>query len=169
MTIQKNSLMLHELREQDIGQLLPASKWITVTQQMITLFSKATFDPDPMHVDPDWCVNNSPFGCTIAFGFQTIALLTPMIENILMGDKVNHKEWGGFSLNYGFNRLRLLSPVKVNSRIRLHAKLNAVIEKKPGELLKAFKVTVQIEGEEKPALVGEWLTMMVFSEEKASS
>ena len=91
-----------------LGQPIGTSRWIDVPQQRITDFGHITEDPDLMHIDPAWAAEHSPYGKTIAFGFLTVSLLTRMANDVIQrpGDEVS-------TLNYGFDRLRLLSPVMV--------------------------------------------------------
>lgn len=136
-----------------IGQPIGTSNWIDVTQRRITDFGHITEDPDRMHIDPQWAAANSPYGETIAFGFLTVALMTRMINDVLArpSDEVS-------TLNYGIDRLRLLSPVRVGRRVRGSFVLKALELRSPTQYRAVFAVTVQIEGEEKPALVADWLS-----------
>lgn len=137
-----------------IGQPFGTSRWIDVPQQRITEFGHLTEDPDPMHIDPAWAAANSPFGEPIAFGFLTVSLMTRMINDVLArpSDEVS-------TLNYGFDRLRLLSPVRAGRRIRGHFVLKSLELRSPTQFRAVFAVTVEIEGEAKPALVADWLSM----------
>lgn len=130
------------------------SRWFGVEQGRIDRFGETTEDRDPMHVDPDWCVRNSPYGETIAFGFFTLSMLTYLARDAI--------PWpdGAYGLNYGFDRVRFLSPVRVGARIRGRFTLISIERRDPGQLYK-FEVVVEIEGEEKPALAAEWLAMVV--------
>ena len=135
------------------------SRWILVDQAMIDRFAEATLDPDPMHVDPEWCAQNSPFGQTIAFGFLTMSLLTNMMQDIIQYEREDRQEGDGIPINYGFNKVRMIAPVPVNSRIRLLIRSTSTVERAPGQSLQTMELEVQIEGKEKPALVAEWLAM----------
>ncbi len=137
-----------------LGQTIGTSRWIDVTQQRITEFGHVTEDPDRMHIDPEWAAVHSPFGSTFAFGFLTVSLLTRMVNDVVArpSDEVS-------TLNYGFDRLRLLSPVLVNSRIRGHLVLKALSLRAPTQFRAVFGVTVEIEGGAKPALVADWLSV----------
>jgi acyl dehydratase len=149
--------MLNLFEEHDaparVGQTIGTSRWIEVTQSRITEFGHVTEDPDRMHIDADWAATNSPYGETIAFGFLTVSLLTCMINDVLArpGDEVS-------TLNYGFDRLRLLSPVRVGRRVRGHFVLKSLSLRSPTQYRAVFGVTVEIEGEDKPALVADWLS-----------
>lgn len=135
-----------------VGQPIGSSRWIDVPQQRITDFGHLTEDPDPMHIDPGWAASHSPYRETIAFGFLTVSLLTAMVNDILPrpADEVS-------TLNYGFDRLRLLSPVRVGRRIRGHFTLKALELRSPTQYRTVIGVSVEIEGEDKPALVADWL------------
>lgn len=134
-----------------IGKEVGVSNWLEIDQQRIDAFANATGDHQYIHVDPERAAQ-TPFGSTIAHGFLTMSLIVPMgyegalkLENMVMG------------INYGFDKLRFISPVKVGSRIRGRFELASAEQKKPGHYLLKHNVTVEIEGEEKPALVAEWL------------
>ncbi|MFN0178845.1 MAG: MaoC family dehydratase [Gemmatimonadales bacterium] len=148
------------LRSQ-VGQPIGTSSWMVIDQARIDAFAKATDDPDPMHVDPEWCRRQSPFGTTIAFGFLTASLLTHLSHHALGWLNSTGADDGGYALNYGFDRLRLVEPVPVNSRIRAHFTLLAFDEVRPDEFKTKYGVTVEIEGRERPALVAEWLGLWV--------
>ena len=146
------------------GQTIGTSEWLAISQTDIDAFGAVTHDLEPMHNDPDWCRKNSPYGTTIAYGFQTIALLTPLMHSATTDLFAGKDGAPNFPLNYGFNHLRLISPVKVNDRIRARLDLIDAEEKKPGELLSAVKVVVEIEGAERPALIAEWLMYWITGE-----
>ncbi len=138
------------------GRDLGASDWVLIDQQRINDFADATLDHQFIHVDEE-AAAKTPFGSTIAHGFLSLSLLPHLIadlilrpENVVMG------------INYGFNSLRFLNPVKVNSKVRLHAKVKDVVEKSPGQILLTTEISVEIEGEARPALVAEWLTMSIL-------
>ena len=148
-------------QKQRVGETLGVSDWVLVTQDMINTFGEVTLDPDPMHMDPDWCKANSPYVNTVAFGFLTTSLLTHLIHQVMPYDKHGSATTGGYGLNYGFDRLRYTGPVPVDRRIRAHFKLNGVRERAPGELIQTLGVSVEVEGEETPALVADWLFLWV--------
>jgi acyl dehydratase len=144
-----------------LGELLGTSEWVTVTQHMIDAFGAATLDPDPMHVDPEWARSNGPFGSTIAFGFLTMSLLTHLLHLTLGVAQNRDLRMTGYYLNYGFDRLRLVAPVRCGKRIRGQF---AVLDRRRDErdrVVTTFNCTVEIEGEERPALSGQWLTVWV--------
>ena len=137
-----------------LGQRIGSSRWIAVPQQRITDFGHITEDPDLMHIDPAWAAEHSPYGKTIAFGFLTVSLLTRMANDEIQrpADEVS-------TLNYGFDRLRLLSPVMVGSHIRGHFVLKELELRSPTQFRANYAVTVEIDGQDKPALVADWLSI----------
>jgi acyl dehydratase len=150
------SLFTTESPEQLIGQLLGQSAWFTIDQERINGFARNTIDWDVMHVDPAWCAEHSPFGKPIAFGFQTLSMLTH-----LMSDAIARPDDQAYALNYGFDRIRLMSPVTVGSEIRASFILKKVERKDSKTTLNTLTTTVEIKGQTKPALVADWLVMMV--------
>jgi len=138
-----------------IGGELGVSEWIRIEQARVNAFADTTEDHQFIHVDPERAAA-TPFGGTIAHGFLTLSLLPRMMEDIGggMADAV-------MGLNYGFDKIRFLAPVKVNSRVRTRAKLLDVQEKVPNQFLVKQEITVEIENESKPALIAEWLTMVM--------
>jgi acyl dehydratase len=138
-----------------VGSELGVSDWIRIEQARVNAFADTTEDHQFIHVDPERAAA-TPFGGTIAHGFLTLSLLPRMMEDIGggMADAV-------MGLNYGFDKIRFLAPVKVNSRVRARAKLLDVQEKVPNQFLIKQEITVEIENETKPALVAEWLTMVM--------
>lgn len=137
------------------GSRLAPSPWLEVTQERVNEFASATNDHQFIHTDPEKAAR-TPFGGPIAHGFLTLSLLsylneqaTPIPENTVM------------MVNYGSDRVRYLMPVRVGKRIRSHQTILEVTEKAPGQFLIKNEVTVEIEGEEKPALVAEILSMIV--------
>jgi len=147
-----------------IGQPIGSSSWFLIDQARIDLFARATEDPDPMHIDPAWCEAKSPFKTTIAFGFLTVSMLTHLSHQAIGWLNNLGADEGGYALNYGFDRLRLVEPVAVGSRIRAHFTLLDWSEVRPGEMRCKYGVTVEIEGKDRPALVAEWLGMFITGE-----
>lgn len=144
-----------------IGQKLGVSRWYEVTQELINQFSASTHDDDPMHLDAAWSRANTPFGGTIAAGFWTTSMLIPMSHDIGFIEAFGGGPDDFYALNYGCNRLRLITPVPVGKRIRGHMTLRDWRDKGGGKYLFVTDVEVEIEGEEKPALIAEWLAMVV--------
>jgi acyl dehydratase len=149
-------MMREEISPQDmaarLGQHLGTSQWLTVDQDMINKFADATGDHQFIHVDTE-AAKMTPFGTTIAHGFLTLSLLPvllaksdmPSIKDVKMG------------INYGSNKVRFLNPVKSGSRIRAQFKLLEIAEKRPGQWQQTLEASIEIEGEDKPALIAEWI------------
>ncbi len=150
---------------QDDGERL--SLWVTVTQAMIDQFGTATLDRDPIHVDIAWAKKHSPFGGTIAFGFLTMSLLTHLLHDALGSGFGEDPASAGSYLNYGFNRLRLMSPVKEGKRVRGRFKVGERRVDERGRWIAAFDCVVEIEDEPKPALVGQWLSLWLPPDQAA--
>lgn len=138
-----------------VGQELGASEWFQIDQDRINAFADATLDHQFIHVNPEQA-RATPFGTTIAHGYLTVSLL-PYLQTTIDGLMVPKGLKMG--MNYGFDKLRFMAPVKVDKRIRARATLLDATERKPGQWLLKFEYTVDIEGEDKPALVAEWLVM----------
>ena len=121
------------------------SGWLSITQAMIDQFGALTLDSDPLHIDPAWARQHSPFGGTVAFGFLTISLLTHMVYSALSSDPLRKgTDW--VYVNYGFNRLRLVAPVPSGSRIRGHFSELAREQDEKGRWRVTFDCRVEIEG-----------------------
>ena len=129
--------------------------WHVVTQDQINQFADATLDHQFIHTDPDKALD-TPFGGTIAHGFLTLSMLSHFAESF--GLVIEGTYMG---INYGFDSVRFIAPVKVDSRIRAHAKTMEIVEKKPGQFMLKTAVTIEIEGEQKPALIANWLGMLM--------
>ena len=140
--------------ESRVGQEVGVSSWLIIDQARIDAFAEATEDRQFIHVDPA-AAAQTPFGGTIAHGFLTLSLLSRMgAEAMLLPDALK------MAVNYGFDRVRFLSPVKAGKRVRGRFVLDSVEEKAPGQILVRHTVTVEIEGEDKPALTASWLGLM---------
>ena len=133
-----------------VGQDIGTSEWIVVDQARIDHFADTTEDHQFIHVNPEMA-KATPFGGTIAHGFLTLSLLSRMMETGCEKPAVT------MSVNYGFNKVRFLTPVKSGKRIRGHFKLLELAEKRPGQWQQTVEVTVEIEDEAKPCLIAEWI------------
>lgn len=142
-------MTLEELQAKT-GEAIGTSDWLLVDQERIDAFADTTEDHQFIHVDPE-AAKATPFGQTIAHGFLSLSLLAPMMASAMEKPKVE------MSVNYGFNKVRFLSPVKSGKRVRGHFKLLELVEKRPGQWQQTVEVTVEIEGEDKPALLAEWI------------
>ena len=144
---------LEEVRSK-VGQQVGSSDWIEVGQDRISQFADATDDHQFIHVDPA-AAAAAGFGGTIAHGFLSLSLLSRMAADVmLIPDNTR------MALNYGLDRVRFLAPVKAGKRVRGRFVLDSVEEKAPGQWLMRHNVTVEIEGEDKPALTAVWLGLM---------
>ena len=137
-----------------IGSELGVSSWIAIDQQRIDSFADAILDHQPIHVDPV-AGRLSGFGGTIAHGFLTVSLLSAMLY-----EAVPAIEGLNTSINYGFNSLRFLAPVRCGARIRGRFFLRDVKQKGSNAYQSTFTATIEIENEPKPALVAEWLIVV---------
>ena len=145
---------LDEIRSH-VGEEVGVSSWIVIDQARIDAFADATEDRQFIHVDPA-AAAQTVFGGTIAHGFLSLSLLSRMgAEAMLVPDGVR------IAINYGLDRVRFLAPVRSGKRVRGRFTLDSVEEKAPGQLLLRHNVTVEIEGEEKPALSAVWLALIV--------
>ncbi|KQO75744.1 MaoC family dehydratase [Rhizobium sp. Leaf262] len=143
-----------------VGSEVGTSDWITVDQAMIDAFAKATLDDQFIHTDPERAKAESPFGGTIAHGFLTVSLLSAMNYSAL--PKIREQTMG---INYGFDKLHFVTPVKSGARIRGHFTLAEARFRGAAMLMNTYDVTVEIEGEKKPALTTRWTTISQFNPE----
>ena len=141
--------------KQLVGKSLGASEWLVIDQEMINSFADLTGDRQFIHVDVERA-RETPFGGTIAHGFLTLSLVASMIpEGSFTLKGMSH------GVNYGFDSIRFLQPVRSGSRIRSVQELSGFEQKGSGTYRITIKVTIEIEGEEKPALSASWITMQV--------
>ena len=144
---------LAELRSR-ISEEVGVSDWLTIDQQRIDQFAGATEDRQFIHVDPE-AAAHTPFGGTVAHGFLSLSMLSRMAADaMLVPDSIK------MAVNYGLDRVRFIAPVRSGKRIRGRFRLDSVEEKAAGQYLMRHTVTVEIEGEEKPALTAEWLGLI---------
>ncbi len=137
-----------------IGQLIGSSDWIMVDQARIDAFADTTEDRQFIHIDPALAAQ-TPFGGTIAHGFLSLSLLSRMAA-----DAMQLPETTKMAVNYGLDRVRFIAPVRAGKRVRGHFTLVSIDDKAPGQTLFKHHVTVEIEGELKPALTAEWLGLI---------
>ena len=144
------------------GKESATGEWMDVDQALINQFADVTRDHQFIHVDPERA-KATPFGTTIAHGFLTLSLLTRLGATAQPEDP-NPERFSGMvmGINYGFDKVRFISPVKVGSRVRAHSLLSKV-ELKGSAIQQTRTMTVEIEGESKPALVADWLTRAVYA------
>ncbi len=141
-----------------VGKEIGVSSWHLVDQPRIDTYADVIEDHQFIHVDPERAKKETAFGTTIAHGFLTMSLLSimsyevmPVIAGTAMG------------VNYGFDKLRFISPVRSGKRVRGRFVLAEAKLRKPNELQSRTNVTVEIEGEDKPALVADWLGLIYFA------
>jgi acyl dehydratase len=140
-----------------VGSEVGISEWILVDQARIDAFADVTEDPQFIHIDPE-AAARTPFGGTVAHGFLSLSLLSRMAaEAMLVPDGIK------MAVNYGLDRVRFIAPVRAGKRVRGRFRLDSVEEKAPGQILLRHTVTVEIEGEDKPALVADWIGLIYLS------
>lgn len=139
-----------------IGKELGVSSWISVDQPRIDEFAHCTGDQQWIHVDGERAKRESPFGGTIAHGYLTLSLLAPTTFEILTSTLTMKQ-----AVNYGLDKLRFIAPVRAGKRIRNRIKVLAVEAKDPGRYLVTTENTIEIEGEDKPALIAVALAMLM--------
>jgi acyl dehydratase len=149
------TISLSEITSQ-VGTEIGVSDWITVDQTMINTFADATLDHQFIHVDPVKAAE-TPFGGTIAHGFLSLSLLSAMNYNCLPAVREQT-----FAVNYGFDKIRFMSPVKSGARVRGRFKMADARFRGGGMIMITYDVTVEIENERKPALTALWLTIIQF-------
>lgn len=137
------------------GSELGTSVWFEIDQARVNAFADVTEDHQFIHTNR-LKAKLTPFGGTIAHGFLTLSLLTHLTSDISVVP-----EGTRMGVNYGFDKVRFLQPVRVGRRVRARVTLMSVEERNPGQFLTKSAVTVDIDGEEKPALVAEWLALLV--------
>jgi len=147
-----------ETYQQMVGREIGVSSWHLVDQKRIDSYADVIEDHQFIHVDPERAKKETAFGTTIAHGFLTMSLMSimsyevmPVISGTTMG------------VNYGFDKLRFISPVRSGSRVRGRFTLAEATLRKPKELQSRTHVSVEIEGEEKPALVADWIGLIYFA------
>jgi acyl dehydratase len=151
-----------EIFTRHIGKPEEPGTWFVVDQDRINKFADCTLDHQFIHVDPERAAQLSPYKVTIAHGFLTLSMLSHLSGSV----KSTYMEaYSGMvmGVNYGFEKVRFVAPVKVNSKIRMRREIAAVELKNPSTLHLIQKCTIEIEGEDKPACVAEWITRLIYS------
>ncbi|GLK51070.1 MAG: Nodulation protein N [Maricaulis sp.] len=139
-----------------IGQEIGVSDWIEIDQSRIDVFADVTEDHQFIHIDPERAAKETPFGGTIAHGFLSLSMLSALAGNTtLVLDGI------AMGINYGFDKVRFLQPVRAGKKIRGRFVLEDATERNPGQWMLKYAVTVEIEGEDKPALMAHWLTLQI--------
>jgi len=138
-----------------VGQEIGVSDWVTVTQEMVDRFADLTNDHQFIHVDVE-AARASPLGGTVAHGFLTLALLGGLASSAdFLMDGLQ------MAFNYGFEKVRFLAPVRTGARVRARFVLKSNEERAPGQWLSTTQATMEIEGEDRPALVADWLNLQI--------
>jgi acyl dehydratase len=137
-----------------VGTEVGVSDWILVDQARIDAFAAVTDDYQFIHVDPE-AAARTPFGGTIAHGFLTLSLLSRMAADAML-----RPETIRMGVNYGFEKVRFLAPVRSGKRVRGRFRLDRFEEKRPGQYQFVHEVIVEIENEDKSALIAEWIGMI---------
>ena len=140
-----------------VGEEIGVSKWFTVDQTMIDRFAQATEDHQFIHTDPIRAAAETPFGGTIAHGFLSLSLLSAM--NFDCVPRVLEQTMG---INYGFEKVRFMTPVKCGARVRGRFRMADARFRGAGMLMVTYDVTVEVENERKPALTANWMTIIQF-------
>ena len=143
---------LEELVAADGSQLGPTD-WLEITQERVNLFADATDDHQWIHVDPERAANG-PFGATIAHGLLTLSLLPHFTSQMYTVDNI------AMAINYGYNKVRFITPVKVGSKVRARAEI-AKVDQLDGAVQATLTTTVEIEGSDKPAAVAESIARFI--------
>ena len=157
------SITLDELLA-NTGNEVGISPWRVVTQKMIDQFADATDDHQFIHVDPARAAAETPFGGTIAHGFLSLSLLSAMTYETLPT-----LEGSGMGINYGFEKLRFITPVKSGARIRARFFLADVNARPSGWVQITYNVTIEIEDSIKPAITATWLTLAVIERKEETA
>jgi acyl dehydratase len=157
-----NAENAHEIFQKYAGKEEGVGEWHLVDQEQINLFAQATGDHQFIHTDPERAAKMSPYKVTIAHGFLTLSRIP------FLGSKIPPVDVGAYrglamGVNYGLDKARFPSPVKVNSRIRARRELVSADLVNPNTVQLKQRVTIEIEGEAKPACVAETLTRMIYT------
>ena len=158
-----NAEQAYETMKATEGQADGTGEWFEVTQELINTFADATHDHQFIHVDPERAKAMSPWGTTIAHGFLTLSLLTHLVGSMRSDAERPATRMEGLlmGVNYGFDKVRFVNPVKSGSKVRASGVTKSV-ELKGSAINVTRTITVEIEGEDKPALVADWITRLVF-------
>ncbi|RZL89307.1 MAG: MaoC family dehydratase [Variovorax sp.] len=139
-----------------IGQRIGSSSWITLDQARIDEFARCTDDAQWIHVDVERATKESPFGGTIAHGFLTLSLLAPTAFDVL----ISHMQVKQ-AVNYGLEKVRFIAPVRAGKRVRNHIGVVSIEDKGKGRHVLTLENTMEIEGEDKPALLAHSIVMLI--------
>lgn len=150
----KTAAQICEDLTQNIGAPLAPSAWISMDQSRINSFADVTEDHQFIHLDPDRAARETPFGGTIAHGYLTLSMASAFAYEVMQPI-----EGQSASVNYGFDKVRFLAPVRAGARIRGSFELLEVAAKGESAILQTHLLTIEIQGSDTPALIAEWLTL----------
>jgi acyl dehydratase len=139
------------------GQEVGLSDWVEVDQKRVNLFAEATGDHQWIHTDPERAAKESPFGGVIAHGYLTLSLTPALIDQVMPVDKLK------MGVNYGLNKVRFPAPLAVGKRVRLRVFMKNTREIR-GAIQTVMELTVEVEGQQKPACVAETLGLYYFND-----
>ena len=153
----ENAQKAYESMESLVGLDPVAGDWFELTQERINDFADTTLDHQFIHIDPERALKETPFGSTIAHGFLILSLSTKLFVDV-----VGEIEGEKMGINYGFNKLRFVNPVKSNDMIRGVFRLKEITRRNLNEILFTHDLTIEIKNVKKPAIVCEWLNLSIF-------
>ncbi len=151
----------HAIFQDAIGKEQPPGDWFLIDQERINAFAEVTEDRQFIHIDPVKSAELSPYGVPIAHGFLTLSMLSHLVSTVPVPPE--RLEGISVGINYGFEKVRFLSPVKVDSRIRAVLTLRSADLKNPNTIQVTNNISVEIEGESKPALIADWVSRAIYS------
>jgi acyl dehydratase len=155
MNVREQPAVSVEAMKARVGEEIGRSAWLVVSQEMIDGFADVTDDRQFIHIDPERAKAETPFGGTIAHGFLTLSLLSRFARDTL--PPIEGRKMG---INYGFDRVRFMTPVKSGVRVRARFTLHEVVERAQRLFMFRYSVSMEIEGAAKPALTADWLTLV---------
>ena len=137
-------------------------EWFVIDQDRINKFADCTLDHQFIHVDPERAAQLSPYKVTIAHGFLTLSMLTHLCSSVKASVPMDAYQGIMMGVNYGFDKVRFPNPVKVDSKVRARRTLAGVDLKNPNTIQVTHSVSIEIDGESKPACAADWLTRMIY-------
>lgn len=140
------------------GAEIGVSEWILIDQSKIDDFAKVTQDDQFIHVNPERAKNETDFGGTIAHGFLVLSLASKFSLDVL-----GQNSQKSVSINYGFDKVRFISPVLANSLVRGRFNLKRVDINRPTELRQIYDLSIEIKGLDRPAIIAEWITLTIYN------
>ena len=140
------------------GAEIGVSEWILIDQSKIDDFARVTQDDQFIHVNPERAKNETDFGGTIAHGFLVLSLASKFSLDVL-----GQNSQKSVSINYGFDKVRFISPVLANSLVRGRFNLKRVDINRPTELRQIYDLSIEIQGSDRPAIIAEWITLTIYN------